>query len=573
MRILHKVHGHAKNHYHRHYKTRYQERAHLVFLLDVVLVSIALFMLGLGLFFRWFYHPLRDDFKMSLLTEQTITAGKETTFTVRIINGGVTDLHGAKLAVHLPDAFVPAEMPPRFDAEEGRIAIGDMPAHISNEYRFRGTLLGPAREADVYVHFTATNDAGTSDEKLTKGVLHWQENTIVTRIEAPDAVVPGQTATFAIRVKNGSAFSFETATIVPTWPKDFRLQNATPPVYRGAIALGRLDAGEEIVVKFSGRFTGISDLLHFSAALNGVLNGHAFALSEATTDVRMASVDVNVEAVFPDGATSFVRPGQEVAVTVRYRNEGKQTVKNMTLAIAPDANTLGAVRWETSARIDALAAGEAGERKAFVRVKDAVSRYVVNPMFRAVPQATFSIDDPKITDAQIAGTAVETKIAGTAKLRAVARYYTSDGDQLGRGPLPPRVGKTTRYWIFASLETGGAETSGGVATFRLPGGVAWTGRSTVTAGQDLSLEGDRLVWHIGTTSAHAGLLSEAPSASFEVSLTPDSAHVGTAPFLLAEASYMGEDAWTGEALTSSQAGLTTQLPGDPAVAGRTVVKP
>ncbi len=77
MSILHTAHGHAKRHYEKHYKARYQERAHLVFLLDAILVSIAIALLGVGFYFRWFYHPLRDDFKLSLLSEQTITAGKE----------------------------------------------------------------------------------------------------------------------------------------------------------------------------------------------------------------------------------------------------------------------------------------------------------------------------------------------------------------------------------------------------------------------------------------------------------------------------------------------------------------
>ena len=570
--LIQKAHGHAKNHYHKHYKTRYQERAHLVFMLDAVLVTVALAMLGLALYFRFAYHPLRDDFKLTLLTEQTIVSGTETTFSVRIVNSGETKLHGAKLAVHLPKTFVPAEAPPRYDAETGEIAIGEMLEDVSNEYRFRGTLLGPAGSADVYVHFMAQNDEGQSDETLTKGFLRWESSAIETRYELPEAVVPGQTVAFALRVKNGSALTFENVSVTPKWPDGFKLQNATPPLYRGAVALGRLEAGKEVEVKFSGRFNGAADLFRLTAALNGTLGKETFLLSQTHADIRMAAVDLKLEAAFAENVPAFVRPGEEVAVLVRYHNDGLETIKNLSLAIAPEVNTLGEVRWETSNRIASLGAGERGERKAFVRVRDAVSRYAVNPVFRAVPQATFSIDDPKIVDARVSGPAVETKISGSARLRAVARYYTSEGDQLGRGPLPPRVGKATRYWIFASLESGATETQDGVVTFRLPSNVSWTNRAAVTVGQDLVLEGDRLIWRLGATEPHAGVLHEAPSASFEVTLTPSSEQVGTTPSLVLEAAYSGRDTWTDEVLTSSQGAITTGLPGDSAVAGRTHVK-
>ncbi|WKZ29606.1 MAG: hypothetical protein QY323_02645 [Patescibacteria group bacterium] len=571
--LIQKAHGHAKRHYHKHYKTRYQERAHLVFLLDAALVTIALALLGLALYFRFAYHPLRDDFKLSLITEQTIVSGTETAFSVRIVNSGKTKLHGAKMAVHLPKAFVPTEAPDRYDAASGEIAIGEMVADVSSEYRFRGTLLGPAGSADVYVHFTAQNDEGQSDETLTKGSLRWESNAIETRFDMPEAIVPGQAVTFALRVKNGSALTFENAAITPTWPEGFKLRNATPPLYRGTVALGLLEAGEEVEVKFSGRFDGAADLFRLGAALHGTLRNEAFVLSATQADIRMAAVDLKLEAAFAEDAPVFVRPGQDVAILVRYHNDGVETIRNLSLAIAPDVNTLGEVLWETSNRIASLGAGERGERKAFVRVREAVSRYAVNPVFRAVPQATFSIDDPKIVDARVSGSAVETKISGMARLRAVARYYTSEGDQIGRGPLPPRVGKVTSYWIFTSLETGATETQDGIVTFRLPQNVVWTGRAAVTVGQDLASEGDRLVWRLGATDPHAGILHEAPSASFEVALTPSSDQLGTAPGLLSEAAYSGHDTWTDDVLTSHQGALTTTLTGDSAVAGRTHVKP
>ena len=63
-RIIRHVHGHAKRHYEKHYRTHYRERAHLVFLLDAILVGTAVGLLAVGVYFAKFYHPLRDDFRL-----------------------------------------------------------------------------------------------------------------------------------------------------------------------------------------------------------------------------------------------------------------------------------------------------------------------------------------------------------------------------------------------------------------------------------------------------------------------------------------------------------------------------
>ena len=570
-KILEAAHGHAKRHYETHYKTRYQERAHLVFLLDAVLVSIALGLLGLGLYFRWLYHPLRDAFQLSLVAEQTIVAGKETTFSVQVANTSDRPLRNARLDVHLPKTFIMTQPPEGFDADTSRLTIETMNARARNTYRFRGAFLG-STGGDLYLHFMAQGEDGASDEMLMKGTLTWEANAIEARFEAPESAVPGQAVAFALRIKNGSPFVFDEASVAPVWDESFTLQNATPPVYRGKVALGRLEAGEEVVVSFSGRFNRLLDPSMFRAQLTGTVGGLTLSIAEAGASVRMADVGLRLWTMFSGEAPLFVRPGQEVPVIVGYQNDGKQTIKNITLDVTPDVQTLGDIRWETSNRIDALAPGEHGERTVFVRVRESVSRYVADPVFRAVPQATLSLDAPKITGARVSGTAVEAKIAGSLRLRAVARYFTNEGDQLGRGPLPPRVGDTTRYWLFASLETGATELQDGVAVFLLPEGVRWTGRSAVTMGEDLAQEGGRLVWRIGSMAPHAGATHEAPSASFEVALTPTPAQLGTSPLLLASAAVTARDAWTDDLLESNQAGLTTQLPNDTGVAGRSEVR-
>ena len=566
--LLH-AHGHAKRHYEKHYRTPYQERAHLVFLLDAVLVSAALFLLALGSYFSWFYHPLRDDFRMSVATIGDVVGGQDGEIGVYVENVGKSDLRNARLTVHLPEAFLAA------DGGRGTrlVEIQTLPAGTSASYRFRGMPLGAPRTAKVVAHFEAYAADGRHDERLVAGDLRWEKSLIETRFEAPAAVIPGQTARFRLQVKNGSAFDVDAASVKLTLPAGLKIVNATPPIYRGTVALGRLDAGEEAYVEFAARLSGGADLQRLEAELLGSVEGRAFSLSSARAEIGLADAGLEVSAVFGDAAPAYARPGDEIPVTLRYRNAGAQALEDLTLGVSEDPRAIASVRWEGSPSVGALAPGASGERVAFIRVVDPVSRFVTDPMLRVTPTARFSIEDPKVEGAEIAGAGVERKIAGAARVRAAARYFTSEGDQIGRGPLPPKAGAATRYWIFASLETGATELQGSTLSFGLSDGVAWTGRAAATDGAEPVIEGDRLVWRIGSVAAHAGTAFEAPSVSFEVALTPSAAQAGTSPLLITDAAFTGTDAWTGADLASNQPGLTTSLPGDPGIKGRTVVRP
>ena len=140
-RIIQHVHGHAKRHYEKHYRTHYKERAHLVFILDAILVATALGLLALGSYFSWFYHPLRDDFRLNVATVGDVVGGQEGEIAVFVENISKEPLHDAVLRIHLPDDFLAA------DGKAGTrtVEIGLLPPGASTTYRFRGTPLGAPR--------------------------------------------------------------------------------------------------------------------------------------------------------------------------------------------------------------------------------------------------------------------------------------------------------------------------------------------------------------------------------------------------------------------------------------------
>lgn len=101
-------------------------------------------------------------------------------------------------------------------------------------------------------------------------------------------------------------------------------------------------------------------------------------------------------------------------------------------------------------------------------------------------------------------------------LSSVARYYTSSGDQLGIGPLPPIVGQTTKYWIHWQIDPVQRDLSRATLRAALGPGVVFTGRTALPDGGDLKQDAGTMEWSLPFIPAGIGPLS----ASFEVAFTP-----------------------------------------------------
>ena len=163
----------------------------------------------------------------------------------------------------------------------------------------------------------------------------------------------------------------------------------------------------------------------------------------------------------------------------------------------------------------------------------------------------------------------EDKFNSDLVLVGAARYYTEEGDQLGFGPLPPAVGKTTRYWIFWSVDNNLNDVSGVSASAVLPPNVSWTGKISVSLGQLNYDSAKRVVsWQAGDISHYAGEISPKQGAAFEVALTPTTEQIGSEPTLLGQIKIYGKDNFTDQFLENQGSDLTTNLIYDSLAGGK-----
>jgi hypothetical protein len=159
-------------------------------------------------------------------------------------------------------------------------------------------------------------------------------------------------------------------------------------------------------------------------------------------------------------------------------------------------------------------------------------------------------------------TAVETPsltIAPRPTLSAEARYFTPEGDQIGRGPIPPTVGKETKYWILIRYTNSYYELRDINFSATLPTGVTWTGRSSVSLGEDISLDSNtrKINWKISRLSARSTI-----GLNFEVAYTPNPNQSGKYFDLLNQISFTASDPITNELITKTIPTINSSLPKD-----------
>ncbi len=178
------------------------------------------------------------------------------------------------------------------------------------------------------------------------------------------------------------------------------------------------------------------------------------------------------------------------------------------------------------------------------------------------PRAEFTLDGLEDT-VTILGDPIEERLPTRVSLDTFARYFTSAGDQLGRGPLPPRVGDETIYWVFLNVSNTQNPLTGTTVTATLPNNVSWVDRQSVTYGSAVHFNPDsrRITWTIGDLKPMSQT-NQRIAASFAVAITPSDTQRGLTPALISNTSFSAQDLWVDERVSKSFGSVTTRISED-----------
>jgi len=298
---------------------------------------------------------------------------------------------------------------------------------------------------------------------------------------------------------------------------------------------------------------------------------------EVTSEVTVS--DVLVQIKINGQEKILVTPGENLEYTVSFKNNGGKSVYDVALKINLEGAPLdfeklivdnGAVRdrsivWtkDQVPQFAELLSGANGELKFKIetaKIADPALALKFGSILKSWPEISYKKQSNFGTSAHWTGKTREDKFNSDLAVRAVARYYTSEGDQLGRGPLPPAVGKETKYWIFWSIENNLNDLSNVSVSALLPPNVFWTENISVSLGEITYNSARRMVtWKIGEVDRYTGEDWPTQGVAFELALTPNLEQQGKEAMLLEQAKVFGDDKFTGQFIERPLSNLTTNL--------------
>jgi len=151
-------------------------------------------------------------------------------------------------------------------------------------------------------------------------------------------------------------------------------------------------------------------------------------------------------------------------------------------------------------------------------------------------------------------------------VKSAGYYYSSQGDQLGVGPLPPIVDIQTNYWVFWEIENFNKDLNNFVMTAQLPDNVIWTGNKTVLAGKlNFGQMSKQITWEIDKIEKDGNY-----KIGFEIGLIPIQDDIGKILNLLTDIEYQAKDKFS-QKIKNSLNNITTDLIFDNLVKGKAKV--
>lgn len=366
---------------------------------------------------------------------------------------------------------------------------------------------------------------------------------VLIRIAQPSTTAVGGEAAILLQVE--SAGPVVENVVIEFTTDGFLLQSSSPQPHAGEMNqwnFPALNAGEPITITLDGYITAAP---HTEGALRALAQFEREGVSAAAASVtRFTTTESDVQLTAESLAS--VESGDSYTVDAAVVNASTAPVQNLGVELQsefpfapreqakpilwfidrlePNATAMNqflgtlATNADQSFPIDLSLIRRVNEQRIVLQT---IHRELV---VRGTPAAEEIVASPKESGLQFA---------------AEAHYYSAAGVQLGYGPLPPEVGKTTGYRIIWVALAQSEVFDDVVIRATIPPGTRWAGHVTVTHGDTITYASDSrsMTWRIGTVLPEDGVIS----GSFEVTVTPTKSDIGDILSLLGSSTLTAVD--------------------------------
>ncbi|OGH69787.1 MAG: hypothetical protein A3C90_02055 [Candidatus Magasanikbacteria bacterium RIFCSPHIGHO2_02_FULL_51_14] len=548
-----------------YYKKRYHlnfVHARKLFAFDMALLAGILALVGTVIFLFAYDPTVTKDVSLAVAIETPdetnrdgrIRSGEYVVFRVTYKNNSEKKLTRPALAFQLPKTFVTDAAEPEGQLNElsRTFTLPDLAPGSSGEITLSGFFWANAgEEYHVWATLSYSQEGRMAlEQKRTTLVSTVRGSVVETSVDAPAFTLSRGEMPLSIRVKNNSEHDVADIRVPLPGEGPFILAPNKETLKTGTIEenewrIERLLPGEEVLLDalLATNLPGDASRETFVLAPVVVVKNERVRQAVADHAFDIVRPAVEFSAAWTNGAAA--QPGDERRLSIFIENKGTAELSHLAVSIPipsdvvdlarlenANAGTLGGPAFRiTEANAANLLALKPGESTSLTINVPIRNRIVEGEDIRLSVTPALSADVPLVPGARYAAETRSPSISvGTNLfLSAQSRYYTAEGDQLGRGPLPPQVGKETKYWAMVTIENTTSRVADLSFSATLPPRVAWTGKSSVSFGPDLaySEKTNAVTWTIPSLNPR-----ESVGLYMELAVTPSGDQIGKAPLLI-----------------------------------------
>lgn len=521
------------------------------------------------------YDPsVSDAVQLSISADkEKIKSGEYVTYTVDYGNFSEVELEELTLTVVFPKGFL-------FDGSEQDRA---MQTHISSltvgetgDVAFSGWFYDvPDQENSIRAMLNYKQvGRNVSEQKIVRLFSNLRGSVIEPALVGPERIldISDFTTEFTLNNTGGQALDVQVPLTVPA---------GFAPTAR-SVSLGEIRDDIWYIEQFEPQA---------QAILRVSLQGDGSSIQEKVTitytpeikildsTIAQAPVEKHIEVFHPEVAIEsgwdeqVAEPGKFATLRLFVKNQGDIALVEplLTLLLNPNVVDIAKARRQLlgniqgnrltvtsshSAKLAQIDPGGAAELVFVLPLRDIfVGKQSELALDGNVSASLLELEEDVIEQYKTAALVLPTNLI----LSAESRYFTAEGDQLGRGPLPPQVGKQTKYWAIMRIQNTSGIAEDVAFSAKLPVWIEWTGRTSVSLADNLQYDsGSRTInWGIRQMSAQttAGVF-------VELGFTPTASHIGQTPALLTNIIVSGVDKVTGEVIDDNVDSIDISIEGD-----------
>jgi len=567
----------ARQRYYSKYDGKYR-RSKLLFYFDMALLGlIGILLVVLG--FLYFYKPsIVKDIEISeTIMPEVVTSGEEVSFVWVYKNDSEMILDDVYWTFNPPNNFeVLDTAPKRVDPLNNIIKLGTLPPGGEGRIKLYGRVWGEIGDTQTIwsnLGFVQAEN-NKSEKKVVTTSYTIGDSVLRGGVVAPEKVINNQEIDFVLTYENKGEDVIEGAEIHAYWPGGYQYISSEIPLIDNVWHVGDIEPGTAGEINVRGYLASPDEVAKFYFENYLKVDGENVRQEVSAALVEIVPPQIQISTEINSEFEPALSWGERAEVDIYYNNIGNLNIEDPGFALEIDPYYVDTSRLEglefRDGRFYLTTPGEAispGETKKvtaafYLKSSPDFSQFeeVKDILFGMGVDTTYRVGGEEQT--ALYKTARQTyKINTPFWAQVFGRYWASTGDQLGRGPLPPRVGQPTKYWIFWNLGDTTNDTENIFAQFKLPANVTHTGLSSVTTGDKINYnpETNTITWALKDLPSTLAGEGERVAISFEVEVVPTADQAGGPATLVEWTKMTGNDKFTNESLSYSTGAITTNL--------------